>query len=83
MNIPSFPFCILGAATLAWACGAGTGGTATGRPAPSQSRTGNVITADELSRVAAAPLDEAVRAALRLRASARSDRGHEHHRALD
>lgn len=60
MNIPSLPFCIFGVAALAWACGAGTGATATGRPAPSQSRNSDVITADELSRVSATSLDEAV-----------------------
>jgi hypothetical protein len=53
------------AAALGWACSgatsAGAGATAD-RPSPSQRRTGNVITADELSRIAATSLDDAVRA---------------------
>ncbi len=61
MNIPYLPCCIVGAAALGWACGAGTGATATEHPAPSQSRNSNVILADELSRVSATSLDEVVR----------------------
>ncbi|OLC08059.1 MAG: hypothetical protein AUH42_02465 [Gemmatimonadetes bacterium 13_1_40CM_70_11] len=52
---------MLAAAAVAWACSAGGGGTVTGRPAPSPSRNPNIITADELSRVSATSLDEAVR----------------------
>ena len=61
MNIPSLPCWIAGAAALGWACGAGTSATATGRPAPPQSRNSDVITADELSRISATSLDEVVR----------------------
>ena len=64
MRVPRLSSLVL-AAALGWACSgaasAGAGTTAE-RPAPSQRRNNNVITAEELSRIAATSLDEAVRA---------------------
>jgi len=59
------PSSLVLAAALGWACSGATGaggGTTADRPAPSQRYNSNVITADELSRIAATTLDDAVRA---------------------
>lgn len=64
MRVP-LPSSLVLVAALGLACSSATsagGGTTAERPAPSQRHTGNVITADELSRLAAMSLEEAVRA---------------------
>jgi hypothetical protein len=64
MKLP-LPSSLVLIAALGWACSSATGaggGTTSDRPAPSLRHNSNVITADELSRIAATSLDDAVRA---------------------